>query len=273
MKDFTYQETLALADQIEQENPKELVKRDRLSNPHALVLRTKQHFKKSKIPRYGYHLWRDQNILSINATKKCLSRALLFFDSLIKLANARGHDIIIRNGKTIIIIRKIELEIYLRETKRVVDDKIKKVYESRKLETTGTLSLAFYHLYMQKEWYDAKSVKLEDKLAVIMAYLELKADSEIKMQERLELNRKIREREEELRKYQGELICQEQEKFDDLINKAERWFKYNKLTDYIDELKTEGLKSKDWILWANQKAEWLDPRTDTKDEILGSYKL
>ncbi len=35
----------------------------------------------------------------------------------------------------------------------------------------------------------------------------------------------------------------------------------------------QNIESQEWLTWVKQKAAWLDPRTDTKDDILGDYPI
>lgn len=275
MNDFTYQETLELAAQIEEENPKALIVPHKLSNPEPLVTQAKRHFEMETNERdYTRYLWSREGILGIYVTKQTRGRALRFFNSFIKLAKIRGHNINVEGNETKVIIRDIPLKIRLREPQKVIDVPKKYTWESRTLKPTGTLCFSYdmWGRSTGKEWYDSNSTKLEDKLAVIMAFLELKAGEEIRIKEKAELNRLIWERKEELRKQKEELINNERIAYNTLMIEADRWSKFEKLSNYIHELEKENSKPKEWIEWAKQKAKWLDPRNDVEDEILGKYR-
>ncbi|WP_340153457.1 hypothetical protein [uncultured Marivirga sp.] len=123
----------------------------------------------------------------------------------------------------------------------------------------------------EKEWYDAKSVKIENKLAVILAYLELKADKQIEWERKKEIERQIEEREKELKAYNDKIIAIERVAFDELMDEADRLSRYLKLSNFIKQIENDQSRSEAWIKWAKKKATWIDPRNDTEDEILGKF--
>lgn len=98
------------------------------------------------------------------------------------MATSRSYEVTVKGNETYIIIQNIPLKIWLREPEKVIDVPKKYTWESRTMKLTGTLCLTYdrFGRSIEKEWHDAKSVKLEDKLAVIMAYFKLKADQEIR---------------------------------------------------------------------------------------------
>ena len=272
MNEFTYQETLALAKRIENENPKELIVPSKLISPHPLVLRTKQHFKNLKSGFWSPLISTEEGFLSIRVTKQYISRALRFYDAFINLAESRGHGLVIVRHANYVIIRNEKLNIRLRETERVIEESTRNPYQSRKMEPTGIFCFCYDSYHPEKEWYDAKTVKLEDKLAVMMAYLELKADSEIRWKRECEINRRKEELERELKRQQQEMVDQERVKYNALLNNTKRWTQYVQLCDWIKRVEKDEYKSLEWIAWAKKKAEWVDPRTDDEDGILGVFQ-
>lgn len=56
------------------------------------------------------------------------------------------------------------------------------------------------------------------------------------------------------------------------MQEANRWSMYLKLSNYIRQVDKQKSKPINWLYWAKQKADWLDPRTETVDDILGEFE-
>ncbi|WP_420583102.1 hypothetical protein [Reichenbachiella sp.] len=269
---FTSSQNLELAKIIEQENPKELMVSKKLIQPHPLIKEAQTYYRvNNKVKRWqGNTVDLGEQNLSIHVTKPVLSRAIILFDALIKLAIVRKHKVYMDGTKTIISIQNIPMNIHLREKNKANYDNADR-YNSRTLEPTGILCINLYSYYTEKEWYDAKTIKLESKLATIMAFLELKSDEEVQSNIRREEQARIREEEIKQKQDQARLIEQEQKKYQDLLNRADRWDLHQKVIKYISMIEQQKLESPAWIDWAKRKAEWLDPRSDKQDQVLGAF--
>ena len=133
----------------------------------------------------------------------------------------------------------------------------------------GKLKITFENREYIKE---TDKVKLEDKLGDIIVKLYEKS-------ERIRVARVAREEEakrrEEERKREVELKNRRKEeaiKTIDLVNKSEDYRIACEIRNYIKavELKEElDEDTKQWIKWANKKADWFDPIIDANDELLG----
>ena len=119
---------------------------------------------------------------------------------------------------------------------------------------------------------ETDKVKLEDKLGDVIVKLYEKS-------ERIRVERVAREEEakrrEEERKREVELKNRRKEeaiKTIDLVNKSEDYRIACEIRNYIKavELKEDlDEDTKQWIEWANKKADWFDPIIDVNDELLG----
>lgn len=273
MNDFTHKEVLYLSKDIEDDNPKELIVPERLHYPHKLIKAYKENAK--PVEEFRTDITRflgGENQLKIEVTKTTFKRALLFFNTFIKLSNARNHEVLIKDGKTFVKIKGQELAVKLREPNKTHDREGKYGWNERTYTPIGDLSFRYERWSMEKEWRDTKNVKIEQKLSVIMAFLEIKAEEEIRWQKQIELDRKTRERESELKAFHNKIKADERKAFNKLLTDADRWAKYLKLKNYIDQIEKDKSKSEEWISWATQKANWIDPRTDIEDEILGKFE-
>jgi hypothetical protein len=248
---------------------------EKLTRPHQLIIDAKNDLK-TKEPSYQHNikglLNTSSGILNITVAPPSVKRALLFMDVFIKALQKRGHKITVKEG-TKIVIDNIEIGIGLRER---LKRKIVKgtYYDSTELYPSNILSLSLY-VYPAKDWTDTDTSKLEDKIPNIIAKLELQA---------IEEKRKAIERElwhieyERQRKIEEDFKArkeQEKIKTKKLFSDAEKFDKATIYRNYIAATEQKAIKEnnlteelKDWIKWANEKADWFDPFTNKEDELL-----
>ncbi len=67
--------------------------------------------------------------------------------------------------------------------------------------------------------------------------------------------------------------------FKDLFSKFDRWQQARNLREYIIAIEEKNKRErklsnelKEWIEWANQKADWYDPLVNKEDPLLGTFK-
>ena len=119
---------------------------------------------------------------------------------------------------------------------------------------------------------ETDKIKLEDKLGDII--IKLYEQSEEIKKERLErekIARKQREEEERKEKIRNAKKSEVQ-RIKELINCTEDYKIACEIRNYIEAVsKKEKLTDeiKEWIKWANKKANWFDPTIDEEDELLG----
>ncbi len=248
---------------------------EKLTRPHQLIIDAKNDLK-TKEPSYQHNiiglLNTSSGILNITVAPQSVKRALLFMDVFIKALQKRGHKITVKEG-TKIVIDNIEMGIGLRER---LKRKIVKgtYYDSTELYPSNVLSLSLY-VYPAKDWTDTNTSKLEDKIPNIIAKLELQA---------IEEKRKAIERElwhieyERQRKIEEDFKArkeQEKIKTKKLFSDAEKFDKATIYRNYIAATEQKAIREnnlteelKDWIKWANEKADWFDPFTNKEDELL-----
>lgn len=248
---------------------------EKLTKPHQLIIDAKNDLK-TKEPSYQHNiiglLNTSSGILNITVAPQSVKRALLFMDVFIKALQKRGHKITVKEG-TKIVIDNIEMGIGLRER---LKRKIVKgtYYDSTELYPSNVLSLSLY-VYPAKDWTDTNTSKLEDKIPNIIAKLELQA---------IEEKRKAIERElwhieyERQRKIEEDFKArkeQEKIKTKKLFSDAEKFDKATIYRNYIATTEQKAIREnnlteelKDWIKWANEKADWFDPFTNKEDELL-----
>jgi len=255
----------------------QLIIPDRLANPHEYIIAAKESLNKNPPQRYNGGLIFTSNYqLDIRTTNRNIGRVLRFMNTFIKFIENRGHQISIDSRKTFIVIQGEKIQIYLREKLKRVPKPNKNEYSYLEYEffPTGILSFCAIANYNTKEWKDGK-VQLENQLARIIAYIEIRGE-ELRKQtiERDEYWRKQEEK-ERIEKEKQKRKKQELHNFKTLLKSSKRWHKAEILRKYIVELEAEAIKNKkysdefkQWILWANKKADWYHPFLESNDEIL-----
>ena len=241
---------------IKTEHKQELKVPKRLRNKHPLIVKAKAQLDRKKANSYrsrenliGFYTGN----LSISVSYKHSSRFLRLIETFICLIEKRGHSIKTRDHKfSILTIYGENFEIKFRE-KCVRRDDPDYTWSSTTLVPTGKLSIRVKVKFNDKHWNDGYTL-LDEQLAKIVAYLELKAQ-EIKIEdevrrrrnEELEYERKL----ESLELYR---IQWEEDKKTKLLQDVEKWDNWMKLNNYITYVKNLGIdnpKVNNWLNWVN----------------------
>lgn len=264
-----------LTKEIKNELKETIIFPEKLTRPLQLISDAKNDLK-TKEPEH-YHnmkglLNTSPDILNIAVAPQNVKRALLFMDIFIKAIQKRGHNVITKEG-TKVVIDSVQLSIGLRERlKRTI---VKGTHwDSTELNPSNILSLRL-DAYPASEWTDTNTSKLEDKIPNIIAKLELQAVVE----KRRAIEREIWHTEyERQRKIEEDLKArkeQEINKTKKLFSDAEKFEKATIYRNFIAATEQNAIKEnnlteelKEWIKWANEKADWFDPFTNKKDELL-----
>ena len=264
-----------LTKEIKNELKETIIFPEKLTRPLQLISDAKNDLK-TKEPEH-YHnmkglLNASPDILNIAVAPQNVKRALLFMDIFIKAIQKRGHNVITKEG-TKVVIDSVQLSIGLRERlKRTI---VKGTHwDSTELNPSNILSLRL-DTYPASEWTDTNTSKLEDKIPNIIAKLELQAVIE----KRRAIEREIWHTEyERQRKIEEDLKArkeQEINKTKKLFSDAEKFEKATIYRNFIAATEQNAIKEnslteelKEWIKWANEKADWFDPFTNKKDELL-----
>lgn len=261
-----------LTKQIESDPKAPLVVPDKLSKPDILIQNTKEVLLKRKNNTY----YRDEKIdtIGVYVEEENYSRALRIMDTFIKLLRYRGHTFKRdrNNWGPRIIIREIEFSFHIREVQKRIPPV--KEYGSSTYVPTGILLIKIGESFRAIEWKDG-SVRLENQLAKIVAKLELEADKEVIWQEECRLHAIQRAAEE---KIQQEFKARKEKeiiKTKKLFSDAEKFDKATIYRNFITATEQKAIQEnnlteelKDWLKWANAKADWFDPFTNKEDKLL-----
>jgi len=255
---------------------------EKLIKPHPLIKAAKEDLKNYKHPN-GWMFkenirYTSPNILNIEVSKESVFKALCFMDAFIKLIEKRKHSIQINGYHSEVIIFEERITIKCREILKRM--KIKKesfgyISERTELVPSGIIAFEMGRSYWKREWRETSKQPLEAKLSNIIASLELNA-KKLK-EERIENEKWHIEYEKNL-KIEEEQKARKQEeinKFKLLQANAHRYQETVEIRSYIKAVETNAIQKnsltnelKDWINWATDKADWLDPLFNKPDEIL-----
>lgn len=251
---------------------------EKLLKPHPLIKAAKDDLKNKKPSHYHDYnglIVTSNNIFNLVVTKETTLRALIFSDILVKAFLKRGHQIKVSDN-TRIIIDGESYKICVRESRKRI--KVETDYSWKRTEyvPTGVLTLRLEDLY-RYEWKDTKTSKLEEKLPKIIAYFEERAIRE--RAERIEREKywAEQERKRQIKKDSYAKKEKELKDFKSLLRSSERWKKATDLRNYINEVELVSIENstlsdnlKNWLKWANNKADWYDPLIEREDELLNS---
>lgn len=251
---------------------------DRLSNPDKLIIEAKNDFDTRKHEEYAIYrgiMSTSSGIISISVAPKNISRALRIMDKIIKLLKLRGHNVIVKENTTYAVVKGEEIKIRFREKlKKIITKHEKYSWNNTEYSTSDILSFKIDE-YPEKEFNDSSNQLLEEQLPKILTKLELVSENLKKKREERENwqreYRRMRDAEEEIKRIKTTEI----ENFKKLLDNSERWKKAVDMRNYIKQIENNAIKENKlseelstWIKWAFDKANWYDPLTDKKDDIL-----
>lgn len=256
--------------EIEKDPNAPLTVPETITKPDILTIQTKDYWK----GKIKFNSYREDNriVYPIRVGNDCEKRALLFMDTFTKLLRYRGHTWSKEYGSEGVLIDTVFIDIDLREASRRVPAKAP--YSGTELEPIGEFIFKMGKYSREREWRDGKT-KVEEMLAKIMAKLEIYAAEEKIQKERnriWHLNYEAElKRKEEIKQRRNEEV----EKFNKLEKLSEQYNKSLIIRKYIEAKKekaqnenTLDQETQEWINWANDKADWLDPLINKPDDIL-----
>ena len=130
------------------------------------------------------------------------------------------------------------------------------------------------------EFMDETDKPLEEQIGKILYWI-FKTANSIQIDEILKEREEKREQEERIRQQRLEKMRKGELAEIKLLNQAAAdWEQAQRIRSFIDEVERkisdmeDHLKEKiaEWIKWARDKADWLDPLTEKEDELLGKSK-
>ncbi len=239
-----------------------------------ITLATKKIFKLHNSSNYFKPEIKNIDGFLFEGSKKEFPRMLKIIDSFIKQAKEKGYEFSFTDGKGILNIQNIEIELRFREKNRRVKYKRDNGWIDYKLEPTGFLSLKAHHSLRTREWSGSARTPLEEKVKYLLNKLEEFAKSEKEYQEYLEKiwaeQAKKEDEEQKIRDRRSE----ELKMFNDLLIRSDRWKKTQQTQKYLEAIEENAvIKNKvtpelnEFLSWAIQKLDWYNPFIERKDTI------
>ncbi len=265
---------IALKQEIENDSLLNITVPDILTKPHKLIVETKKaHFNNENRHSKNFTGYL-RSPLSISATKLNYNRALRIMDTFIKAMELRGHIFQINNDSAHIVIFGEEFAISIREKNNRIPKPKTNSWQEYDYIPSGILAFVTKINWSNVEWKDGK-LPLENQLSKIIAKFEIKGAEEREKTIRREKERKIREEQDRIKRAKEQEIENELMKFRVLKKKAELWREASEIRAYLGSIEEKATKEqsltdelKDWLKWAHKKADWYDPVTAIKDELM-----
>ncbi|PBQ33905.1 hypothetical protein CNR22_19650 [Sphingobacteriaceae bacterium] len=242
---------------------------EKLSKPHKLISGAQQNIRHNSGYQRGNMSRTSGESLRIIASKSNMPRAFRIMDTLIKAFIQRGHQVVLKNNLTFIVVFGEEFEVNLREKIKRVPKPSNYSWQEYDYVPTGKLAFIAKISWRNVEWKDG-TVLLENQIARIIAKLEIKGEEERHATERRRAQQSI---DEEKRKIEQELMHRKEKElveFKTLLKNARRWHEAMFIRNYLSDLKSIS-KSGDnqkYLEWAEKKVNWYDPLIESDDELL-----
>ena len=211
--------------------------------------------------------------VEIRSSPGNIQRAIQFMNCFLQAFRAKGYSIKLMNGETLAIVNGQEMTIRCREKlhRISVNDH---PFRSARLQPSGVLCFHIKCAFKETLWTEGK-LTLEAQIPAILDKMEQEAVRRHQRElekaawraEQEETNRLKKERDE---KQLSELLA-----FKDLLQQATRWRQVDMIRDYLASIEQEALTTgtltperQAWLAWARAKADWYDPKIESKDEWL-----
>lgn len=241
------------------------------SRPDLLITSTKKY--REAIKKYDWSRGDNRpnriNVLSIDVSEESLPRAYRLMDTLIKLLRSRNHEVKVSHWNTVAVIEGEEIAFRLREKNKVSSEKTS--YGSRIMEPTGNFVIAIGTYSWREKYINDGKQRLESKLAVILAKMEIEGKRQYDKRIESEKQHKIQEERDRIERELRERKVAELARFTNIYKEAIQLQHATMLRNYIAiiEKKRAGSDiSEDWIRWAKDKIDWYDPTIIHEDLLL-----
>ena len=291
---------MELAEELRKGSPVAVA--DTLRGSNRLVTLANQELQDAETDEHGLIIPPEGGALDIRASKSSLRRSLLIMDALLKALEQRGYRL--SPGPTVHMLG-VDLTFRISETLRV------KRVQSEEHDLHGPYAFGhsrfdqqrvpsgdlvlqidrrgrYWGLGWRRTWRDAPGRRLEDQLSKCIAGM-LKFAARKKSRE-MEEEREVQARREEERRRQEEAARRaeirrqfkaERARVASLMHEARDWQRSKTLREYIEARKNKciaergsiepGGESAQWLDWATQQADRLDPLMPSPPSILDEH--
>lgn len=216
----------------------------------------------------------SRGMFGLRVSPSGLNRALRILNTLLVIFKQLNWQVDKSFGTTIIVDGE-KVILSLREKRKRTLVVKENGWRETKYSPTGKFSITIGD-YSRREFTDGK-ILLEEKLGEIVDYVAFKARKEKQQRLDWEIQRKRREEEELIKRKAKQRADEEFQNLMILRNRAFLWREAQNIRSYIANLETESNMTQeeiDYVSWAQQKADWLNPLMEQIDEFLSEdYKV
>lgn len=282
---------------FEQLNENQIQVSPALLSPHPYVARAEKNLRNARRNSSGILSPLAKKCLDLQIGPNSLDRALRIMDALIKALESRGINVSISeegNRATSVSVLGETLQFGIEETLNRTERELTKAQKKEKekyawlynrpqydYSPSGSLVLKIKSSEgrgFRRTWSDGKKQRVEDALNSFIVGL-IKAAEAIKA-ERLERERWKREWQEKERQREemARLRREEEERLQSLDKQVVGWHKSRQIRAYIEAVRqaaiqkhgqiAEGSQLDQWLTWANQQADRIDPLSENSPSTL-----
>ena len=215
------------------------------------------------------------HFLNMSVTKSSTERSLSLMNLLFQVIEANGLPISHKPGYkegTYVKVNGVDVQVELKERTKRSDNPDPKSYNKYVFHPTGVLYFEFVNIYVsgaRKIWSGTPTMKLEEIVNDVVLGIVMAAILDKKRDEELERRRKKGDEVREQERLKEEQKKNEQERIQALVQDAQKWQTSNIIRTYIKAVEEKYISEKtlqdinaelkDWIKWAKEKADILDP--------------
>ncbi len=271
-----------------------------LRGAHPLVRRTSDVLSRSELDKYRLTtipLVLADSALNVRVSRGNVRRALLFLDALAKAVEGLGGKVVVEKDRyheypnTVVILageKAATIRVRERCNQSVKEEGGAGHYTSKTYtyRPSGLLVLdsgsSSYGSYCEDrdQWE-----RIEDQInKALIQFVEMAGKERIRRREREDEKRR-RETWEKERDEKLPLIEQEEERLAELNEEVDAWHRSQRMRQYIQAVRDasstedgpieEGSELHEWLIWAGQQADRLDPLVESPSSILdekGKYE-
>ena len=271
---------------------------ENLRAAHSLVSQARQEFEGAEKDEHGFLIPPRESPLHIRVSKASLRRALLIMDTLLKALDKRGHEV--TSGPSVEIL-DVKLGFSITEQletkkKQPEDHDLNGRYSFGHSRydvvrvPSGRLELhidadSYWGDGCRRTWRDTKKQTIENRLNQFVAGMYTLAAKKKEHEEVVRERERKRREEERRRQEEAEKRAEKRRQFEAehervnlLLRQASNWKQSQDLREFIEATKQRllaenqhlepGSELADWLIWADQQADRLDPLKPSPPSIL-----
>ncbi|MFS0752618.1 hypothetical protein [Oceanobacillus sp. 1P07AA] len=262
----------------------------KLTKPHELIMDTKQYYRSRKESTRPL----TDRVINMKVSVEQMERTYRIYNMLFKGLEHLGYTIEIRESKyrqyrnrneLFVCLNEDSVPIFIKEKQRRVEHKQTKEKieysfgSSYDYVYTGKLHFGIdsYHA-KRKNWHDTETKKIEDQIGEIIIWVIEAIQVEKTIRKKHEAEKVRRLEEERIRQQIAERKEEELKQLEQLNINSIDWDKAERIRRFANavELKLDGIKKQEekekvlnWLKWAREKADWIDPLVEREDKLLG----